>query len=174
VPDPSVSPTLPPWWLDEALAAEGDAPEAPALEGETRVDVAVIGSGYCGMTAALGLARAGARVAVLDNDALGAGASTRNGGMVSGTVKLDWQHLARRHGAARAAALLDGARASFEFVEDLIAREGSLSDRRKVELKLTSRGRQLLAKLAAMHRRELQRTGPILRRFFAELSRPPG
>jgi len=57
--------------------------------------------------------------------------------------------------------------------EDLVAREGSLSDRRKVELRLTSRGRQLLAKLAAMHRRELQRMGPILKRFFAELSRPP-
>ena len=28
-----------------------------------------------------------------------------------------------------------------------------------------------LAKLAAMHRRELRRVGPILKRFFAELSR---
>jgi len=56
--------------------------------------------------------------------------------------------------------------------EDLVAREASSADRRKVELYLTSRGRQLLAKLAATHRRELQRIGPILKRFFAELSRP--
>ncbi|MFI4952608.1 MAG: MarR family winged helix-turn-helix transcriptional regulator [Burkholderiales bacterium] len=57
--------------------------------------------------------------------------------------------------------------------EKLIVREPSSADRRKVELLLTGRGRQVLAKLAAMHRRELQRIGPILKRFFAELSRPP-
>jgi DNA-binding MarR family transcriptional regulator len=54
---------------------------------------------------------------------------------------------------------------------DLVAREGSLSDRRKVELSLTPRGRQVLAKLAGSHRRELKRVGPILKRFFAVLSR---
>jgi DNA-binding MarR family transcriptional regulator len=56
--------------------------------------------------------------------------------------------------------------------EDLVMREASSADRRKVELSLTPRGRQVLAKLAAMHRRELRRIGPILKRFFAELSRP--
>ena len=56
--------------------------------------------------------------------------------------------------------------------EDLLSREASRSDRRKVELHLTLRGRQVLARLAAMHRRELRRIGPILKQFFAELSRP--
>jgi DNA-binding MarR family transcriptional regulator len=55
--------------------------------------------------------------------------------------------------------------------ESLVAREASSADRRKVELSLTPRGRQVLAKLAAMHRRELQRAGPIVKRFFADLSR---
>jgi DNA-binding MarR family transcriptional regulator len=55
--------------------------------------------------------------------------------------------------------------------EDLVLRESSPVDRRKVQLRLTGRGRQLLAKLAAMHRRELQRIGPVLKRFFAEMSR---
>jgi len=58
--------------------------------------------------------------------------------------------------------------------EGLIAREPSSVDRRKVELNLTGRGRQVLAKLAAMHRRELQRIGPELQRFFAELRHPGG
>jgi len=57
--------------------------------------------------------------------------------------------------------------------EKLIVRETSSADRRKVELRLTPRGREVLAKLAAMHRAELQRVGPLLGRFFAELSRPP-
>jgi len=56
--------------------------------------------------------------------------------------------------------------------QDLAVREASSADRRKVELSLTLRGRQVLARLAAMHRRELRRIGPILKRFFAELSRP--
>jgi DNA-binding MarR family transcriptional regulator len=57
--------------------------------------------------------------------------------------------------------------------EGLVVREVSSTDRRKVELRLTARGRQVLAKLAAVHRGELQRIGPILKRFFSELSRPP-
>ena len=55
--------------------------------------------------------------------------------------------------------------------QDLVVREASSADRRKVELSLTQRGRQVLAKLAAVHRRELQRIGPLLKRFFAELSK---
>jgi DNA-binding MarR family transcriptional regulator len=55
--------------------------------------------------------------------------------------------------------------------EKLVVREGSTVDRRKVELRLTGRGRQVLAKLVAVHRLELKRIGPVLKRFFADLSR---
>jgi DNA-binding MarR family transcriptional regulator len=55
--------------------------------------------------------------------------------------------------------------------EMLIVREESSIDRRRVELHLTGRGRRVLAKLAAMHRRELQRIGPKLKQFFANVSR---
>jgi DNA-binding MarR family transcriptional regulator len=55
---------------------------------------------------------------------------------------------------------------------DLLARETSSKDRRKVELRLTPRGRNVLARLASTHRGELQRIGPELERFFADLSRP--
>lgn len=55
---------------------------------------------------------------------------------------------------------------------DLIVRVPSTADRRKVELRLTTRGRHVLAKLAEMHSQELLRIGPILKRFFAQLSRP--
>jgi len=56
--------------------------------------------------------------------------------------------------------------------EDLVERKPSRADRRKVELRLTSRGRQVLAKLAAAHRVQLQRIGPLMRRFFAGMSGP--
>ena len=55
--------------------------------------------------------------------------------------------------------------------EKLVARGSSSDDRRKVELHLTGRGRQVLATLAEMHRRELQRIGPNLKRFFGDVSR---
>ncbi len=109
--------TEPFWWRD----APPEAADGRALP--ERVDVAVIGGGYCGLSAALELARAGVRVAVLDAGPLGAGASTRNGGMVGGAVKLEWHDLARRVGPTRAAAMLDDAGAAFEFIESLIARE---------------------------------------------------
>jgi len=51
----------------------------------------------------------------------------------------------------------------------LILRESSSIDRRKIELRLTRRGREVLAKLASMHHRELQRIGPDLHDFFNEL-----
>ena len=53
---PSVAPGLaPPWWLEEALAAEREAPEAPPLEGSVEVDVAIVGGGYTGLWTALAL-----------------------------------------------------------------------------------------------------------------------
>jgi len=55
--------------------------------------------------------------------------------------------------------------------EGLIVRESSSTDRRKVELRLTTLGREVLAKLASVHRAELLRVGPLLGRFFSELSR---
>jgi DNA-binding MarR family transcriptional regulator len=54
--------------------------------------------------------------------------------------------------------------------ERLVVRQSSTADRRKVELRLTERGRQVLAKLVAVHRLELKRIGPVLKRFFADLS----
>ena len=56
--------------------------------------------------------------------------------------------------------------------EGLVAREASSSDRRKVELRLSGRGRQVLSKLAGMHRRELERIGPVLKRLIAQAAAP--
>lgn len=58
--------------------------------------------------------------------------------------------------------------------QGLVVRKPSSIDRRKVELRLSSRGRQALSKLAAMHRDELRRIGPGMADFFSELTRDPG
>ena len=79
-------PTLPAWWLDEALAAEGDAPEASSLATDLDVDVAIVGGGYTGLWTALALSERDARirVAVLEAEIVGWGPSGRNGGFVGG------------------------------------------------------------------------------------------
>ena len=56
--------------------------------------------------------------------------------------------------------------------QELVVRQPSKADRRKVELLLSARGRQVLAKLAALHREELARMGPVLERLLAEIARP--
>ncbi len=58
--------------------------------------------------------------------------------------------------------------------EGLVVRQPSAVDRRKVELQLSSRGRRVLAKLAATHRGELRRIGPIMKRFFSEFAHDQG
>ena len=55
--------------------------------------------------------------------------------------------------------------------EGLARRAASKADRRKVELELSARGRQVLARLAATHRRELERIGPELKRLIGEVLR---
>ncbi len=72
---------------------EQDAPEAPPLEGDARVDVAVVGGGYTGLWTALAVRERepSAAVAVLEGEVCGWGPSGRNGGFLNGY----WTHLSR-------------------------------------------------------------------------------
>ncbi|MCB2150283.1 MAG: FAD-binding oxidoreductase, partial [Rhodobacteraceae bacterium] len=54
-----------------------------ALSGREEADVAIVGGGLAGLTTALELARAGTKVALLEAESVGFGASGRNGGLVS-------------------------------------------------------------------------------------------
>lgn len=106
------------WW---EAAPPSALPLAPVPE---RVDVAVVGAGYCGLSAALALRRHGADVVVLEGGRIGHAASSLNGGMVSGGLKLSQGELARTFGAARAAAMVEEGARGLPFLEDLLVREG--------------------------------------------------
>lgn len=56
------------------------APDLPALEGEIKADVCVVGGGYSGLTTALSLAQSGVDVVLLEAEDIGFGASGRNAG----------------------------------------------------------------------------------------------
>jgi glycine/D-amino acid oxidase-like deaminating enzyme len=82
----TVEPRLPAWWLEQALAAEGDPPPAPALSGDATADVAIVGGGYTGLWTALALRERAPelRVTLLEAEICGHGPSGRNGGFVHG------------------------------------------------------------------------------------------
>ncbi|MBD3765513.1 MAG: FAD-binding oxidoreductase [Rhodobacterales bacterium] len=78
-------------------------PFAP-LRGAVRADVAILGAGFTGLSAALHLAQRGYRVVVVEAHRAGWGASGRNGGQVGSGQRLEQDQLEAMagHGAARA------------------------------------------------------------------------
>src|SRR5919109_1964836 len=62
------------------------------------IDVAIVGGGFCGLSAALTLAKRDVNVAVLEAETFGWGASCRNGGMVLTGMKLPVPALIKRYG----------------------------------------------------------------------------
>ena len=107
-----------PYWWEHARPADVETPALPA-----RADVAVIGSGYTGLSAALTLARAGRCVIVFDAKTPGIGASSRNGGMLGSALKPSLDTLTRRYGRAQALALLAEAKEAYEFLPRFLAEE---------------------------------------------------
>lgn len=63
-------------------ASAKPAPTCPAIPGNERADVCIVGGGYTGLSAALHLAEQGARVILLEAERIGFAASGRNGGQI--------------------------------------------------------------------------------------------
>ncbi len=114
-------------WLKDIAATEESVPPLPA-----RADVVVIGGGYTGVAAALALAAAGASVTVLDREAMGFGASTRNGGFVLPGFKREYSALRRAWGQDAARRLFLESLESIVSLESLIAAESVDCDFRRV------------------------------------------
>ncbi len=87
------------------------------------VDVAVIGSGYTGLHAALQIARGGRQVLVLDAEAAGWGCSSRNGGQISSSVKPSYAELSSKHGPEVARRILEEGVESLAWTGDFIRQE---------------------------------------------------
>src|SRR5438876_8031145 len=106
------------YWLTTTSMPQSTAGDLP-----THADVAVIGAGFTGLSAARTLAKRGAQVAVLESHSIGWGASSRNGGMVLTGVKLSPATLAKRYGMELTRRMYADSLASIDLVEQIIGEE---------------------------------------------------
>lgn len=106
------------YWLDTVTM-----PAVPPLPLPAKVDVAVVGAGFTGLSAARTLARRGARVAVVEAETIGWGASSRNGGMVLTGTKLSVETLIARYGLDKARQMYAASLAAIACVEQIVREE---------------------------------------------------
>jgi glycine/D-amino acid oxidase-like deaminating enzyme len=114
-------------WHD-SLVASGDDDLLPraCLDGDLDVDVCVVGAGLTGLWTAYSLLAAypGLRVAVLEAQIAGFGASGRNGGWCSALFPASTAALARRHGRPAALAMRRAMTRTVGEVGRVLAAEG--------------------------------------------------
>ena len=103
-------------WAATAVPAKSFAP----LAGEVQADVAIIGGGYTGLSAALHLAADGHQPVVLEANSLGWGASGRNGGVVSAKFRLSFADAATAHGMDVARRMYAIAHEAVDLLEELV------------------------------------------------------
>ena len=89
------------------------------LKSEIRADVCVVGGGFTGLSTALHLAQSGYKVAILEAQRIGFGASGRNGGQVSGGQRMDQEGLEAILGDEHAKELWDISQQSVDLVRNL-------------------------------------------------------
>jgi glycine/D-amino acid oxidase-like deaminating enzyme len=106
------------YWLTTTNFPKTDPRLLPA-----RVDVAVIGAGFTGLSAARTLAQRGAKVALFESETIGWGASSRNGGMVLTGMKLGINQLISMYGRERTQRMYAASLASIDCVEQIIRQE---------------------------------------------------
>ncbi len=88
-----------------------------------KVDVAILGGGYTGLSAARTLAKEGAKAAVLEAETIGWGASSRNGGMVLTGLKLGMATIQKRYGRELAKRLFQYSIDFIDTVEQIVSEE---------------------------------------------------
>lgn len=158
----TLDPAFHPDWSPRPLWWDEVPPVAAAADLPARTDVAVVGSGYCGLSAARELARAGRRVTVLDAGDPGFGASTRNHGMVAGGLRIPVD-IDRRVGPERGARIrADGKQSFIDF--------RALLDAEKLDVDYAHGGRLTAAHTPQAYERQVRR-GRYLAETFGYTTR---
>lgn len=112
------------YWLASAPAFTGGASGAVDEAFEGRADVAIIGGGFTGLSAALALAKRGASVVLLEAGGVVGEASGRNGGQCNNGTAHDYGALSARFGKDIAKAYYRAHVDAVDLVERLVQEEG--------------------------------------------------
>jgi glycine/D-amino acid oxidase-like deaminating enzyme len=109
-----------PYWWEAYTPTAGELAELPRS-----ARVAIVGGGYAGLSTALELAKHGVHAVVLEASELGFGASTRNGGAVSGGVNVGKSFSGKTTDVdpARVERILSDAADAFALIDRLIDEE---------------------------------------------------
>ncbi len=147
------------YWLDSSERFAGGA-EGP-LEG--RCDVAIVGGGFTGLSAALALAKKGADVVVLEAERVASAASGRNGGHCNSGLSHNAEELAKKLGEERTRLLHQAYNRAVDYVEELAREEA-------IDCGFRRSGKILLAAKPA-HFESLSRLQDFFARGFDETTR---
>jgi len=130
------------YWTHSAPAFVPARRELPA-----QVDVAIVGGGFTGLSAALALAKRGASVAVFEaGERVAAEASGRNGGHVNNGLAVDYAEVAAKVGVDKARGWYQAYDAAVDTVARLVREEAIDCDfMRHGKLKLATRPNQMAA-----------------------------
>lgn len=142
-----------PFWWDTLNQSSLARPTWP-----TKVDVAIIGGGLTGLSAARALAKRGTSVAVLEAESFGWGASSRNGGMVLPGLKLGVGAVTAKYGRELAQRMYAASVEAVDCVEQVVREEKIACDFERV-------GHLYLAYKPA-HFERLAHSAEVLRRDF--------
>lgn len=131
-------------WHDQAAEAGDDLSPRPALAGDVQVDVCIVGAGFTGLWTAyyLALHDPTLRVAVVEAEIAGFGASGRNGGWCSALFPASTSALDARHGR-------DAALAMRRAMNDTVDEVGRVASTEEIDCGWADGGTVTLARSAA-------------------------
>ncbi len=109
-----------PFWTDE-FPRPLDLPTDTALP--SQVDVAVVGSGYTGLNIARILTQNSTSVAVLEQNTIGWGASSRNGGMATPGIKQSLSNIIKSYGQEKGRLFWQASLDAIDLVDDIVLQE---------------------------------------------------
>src|SRR5215831_6892964 len=107
------------YWLETVTAP----PMQSARDLPENIDVAIVGGGFCGLSAALALAKRRVSVAVFEAETFGWGASCRNGGMVLTGMKLPVPTIIKRYGREVVRKMYAASLETIDCVEQIVRDE---------------------------------------------------
>ncbi len=137
------------------------APPTQPLEGRIAVDVAIVGGGFTGLSAALHLAEGGTSVAILEGVEIGFGGSGRNVGLVNAGMWVMPDDLPGELGDRYGSALLDLLGAAPAAVFDLVERHGIACEPERRGTLHCAMGKKGLAELQERARQWQARGAPV-------------